>query len=85
MATKSYCYPDSKVLINKFDIRDMDSLMERERGFTSFRLTQLEANPIKGNFDLKHLQSIHKHLFQDIYSWAGELRLVEISKGVNFV
>ena len=24
--------------------------------------------------------SIHKHLFQDVYSWAGKRRKVEISK-----
>jgi cell filamentation protein len=34
-----------------------------------------------GNFGLKHLKSIHRHLFQDIYDWAGEIRTVEISKG----
>jgi cell filamentation protein len=27
------------------------------------------------------LQSIHRHLFQDVYAWAGEVRTVEIAKG----
>jgi cell filamentation protein len=35
----------------------------------------------RGSFDLAHLRAIHRHLFQDIYEWAGELRTVEISKG----
>jgi cell filamentation protein len=35
----------------------------------------------RGTFDLTHLRAIHRHLFQDIYEWAGELRTVEISKG----
>src|SRR5688500_1394481 len=35
----------------------------------------------RGTFDLKHLRAIHRHLFQDVYDWAGELRMVEISKG----
>ena len=35
----------------------------------------------RGSFDLAHLRAIHRHLFQDIYDWAGELRTVEISKG----
>jgi cell filamentation protein len=35
----------------------------------------------KGRFDLDHLRAIHRHLFQDVYDWAGELRTVEISKG----
>lgn len=34
-----------------------------------------------GAFDRPHLQAIHRHLFQDVYDWAGELRVTEISKG----
>src|SRR3954468_213577 len=34
----------------------------------------------KGNFDLDHLRAIHRHLFQDLYDWAGKLRTVEMSK-----
>ena len=34
----------------------------------------------RGSFDLDHLKAIHRHLFQDIYDWAGKLRTVEISK-----
>jgi cell filamentation protein len=30
---------------------------------------------------LTHLRAIHRHLFQDVYDWAGELRTVEINKG----
>ena len=30
---------------------------------------------------MAHLQSLHKHLFQDVFPWAGEFRLVNISKG----
>lgn len=81
MAAKSYRYPNSKVLINKLDIRDFDKLVEIERQYSYFRLAQLQVEPIKGKFDLKHLQGIHKHLFKDIYSWAGELRTLNISKG----
>ncbi|WP_405030014.1 Fic/DOC family protein [Neorhizobium sp. 2083] len=35
----------------------------------------------QGDFDLKHLKAIHRHLFQDIFEWAGQVRTVEISKG----
>jgi cell filamentation protein len=27
------------------------------------------------------LQAIHRHIFQDVYPWAGEFRTVNISKG----
>jgi cell filamentation protein len=44
------------------------------------RLRTREPLP-KGRFDLAHLGAIHRHLFQDVHDWAGEVRTVEISKG----
>ena len=41
-----------------------------------------EAMP-RGNLDYAHYRAIHKHLFQDVYSWAGQPRTVRISKGGN--
>ncbi|MGN9163780.1 Fic/DOC family protein [Tissierellaceae bacterium HCP3S3_D8] len=79
-----YCYPNSDVLKNKFNIRDSKKLELAEREYTSLTIAEIKVNPIKGNFDLKHLQDIHKHLFRDIYDWAGELRTVNISKGTHF-
>ncbi|EMU4429953.1 Fic family protein [Neisseria gonorrhoeae] len=37
--------------------------------------------PITGNFDLAHLQTIHRELFGNVYDWAGKIRRVDISKG----
>ena len=34
-----------------------------------------------GEFDPDHLKAIHRHLFQDVYAWAGEVRTVEIARG----
>lgn len=48
------------------------------------RLDDLLNNPIKGKLDLNHLQSIHKYLFQDIYEWAGKIRIVDIAKSNMF-
>ena len=28
----------------------------------------------RGRFDLAHLKAIHRHLFQDVYEWAGTTR-----------
>ncbi len=30
--------------------------------------------------DYTHFRAIHRHLFQDVYDWAGEARTVRISK-----
>jgi cell filamentation protein len=40
----------------------------------------LPSNPVISSFDLKHLQSIHKHLFKAVYPFAGEIRKTEIAK-----
>lgn len=77
----TYCYPGTDILKNKFNIKDQSLLDAKERLSTGFRLAQLELKPIEGNFDLNHLQKIHKHIFQDVYNWAGNMRVVDISKG----
>lgn len=79
MSDTTYCYPpDYTVLKNKLNLRTAGALAFAEREFVTFRMT--EAVP-RGAFDLGHLKAIHRHLFQDIYDWAGEIRTVEISKG----
>ncbi|MFS0852541.1 Fic/DOC family protein [Microbacterium sp. 179-I 3D4 NHS] len=35
---------------------------------------------IPQTYDLNHLRAIHRHLFQDVYDWAGEVRDVRIQK-----
>lgn len=77
----TFCYPGTHVLVNKFDIRDQQDLMALERRISGARHMQLLENPIVGTFDLDHLQAIHRHLFQDLYSWAGEIRTEDIAKG----
>lgn len=81
MSDELYCYPpDFVVLKNKLDLRDAELLDRFERRATAQRAAQGIPS---GKFDLAHLRSIHRHLFQDVYDWAGELRTVEISKGGN--
>ncbi|MFC3116973.1 Fic/DOC family protein [Cellvibrio fontiphilus] len=74
-------YPETEVLINKANIRTQDALDAFEADVTAVRLIELLDSPIPGTFDLAHLQAIHRHIFQDVYDWAGELRQVDIQKG----
>jgi cell filamentation protein len=69
-----YCYPNTTILINKFNIREKEELNAVERRITTLKIAGLEKNHIKGTFDLKHLKSIHKFIFGDIYDWAGQIR-----------
>ncbi|KPF66435.1 cell division protein [Bosea sp. AAP35] len=81
MSDEAYCYPpDFVVLKNKLNLRDAELLDRFERRAASQRAAQ--GIPF-GAFDLAHLRAIHRHLFQDVYDWAGELRTVEIAKGGN--
>ena len=66
------------VLINRLGIKDADRLACTEREIVAQRAGQ--GVPVR-DFDLDHLHAIHRHLFQDVYSWAGEIRTVEIAKG----
>lgn len=79
-----YCYPHSNVLINKLGIEDEEKLRIAEREITSLRIANAKISVIKGDFDLVHLQRIHKNIFGDIYEWAGEIRLVNVAKGNMF-
>ena len=79
-----YCYPKSNVLINKLDIKDLNILHEAERDYSSVRQAELLMQGVTGDFSFQHLCSIHKQLFQDVYSWAGKVRTVDISKGTIF-
>lgn len=73
------------MLINLADIKDQAALSQFERMVSKERLATLELTPIQGNFDLSHLQDIHRFLFQDIYPFAGQLRTEDISKdGFSF-
>lgn len=69
-----YCYPNSHVLINKFNILDSNDLNVVERQITALKIAEFSRAPIKGNFDMKYLQKIHRFILGDIYDFAGEIR-----------
>ena len=77
-AEDPYVYPGTTVLRNRLGTTDPDYLDKQERALVVLRSRR---GVPRGSFDLAHLRAIHRHLFQDVYDWAGELRTVEISKG----
>ncbi len=79
-AADAYVYPGTTVLRNKADIRDHDALDAFEADATAVRMLELLNQPIAGCFDFLHLCGLHRHLFQDVYEWAGEVRTVDISR-----
>lgn len=79
-----YCYPNSDVLRNRMDIRDQDRLSKIERDISFIKSTELMKKTSGVSFTAEHLCSIHAFLFGNLYDWAGQIRTVDISKGVSF-
>jgi cell filamentation protein len=71
-----YAPPDDRTLCNLFDERDPDLLARLEYVETAERHRELFAGEVTMplTFDAAHVRAIHRHLFQDIYEWAGEFR-----------
>jgi cell filamentation protein len=73
-----YCYPGTTVLKNKLRLvvqKDLDA-------FEAEIVAQRAEEPLPtGKLTYPHYRAIHRHLFQDVYDWAGKIRTVRISKG----
>jgi len=76
-----YLDPESGVLLNLAGIRDAMVLERFEAEMSVLRQMELSRQQVGGDFDLPYLKAIHRHLFQDVYEWAGETRTVDIAKG----
>ena len=59
------CYPDTTVLINKFDIHDEEKLNEVESVLASVRYAEWLNAPKADSFDFKHYKAIHHFLFSE--------------------
>jgi len=75
-----YAYSGTSVLQNCLDIRDAGILEAFEVEISTLRAEEPLPH---GTFDPVHYCSVHRHLFQDVYEWAGQYRTVRTSKGGN--
>jgi len=74
-----YLFPGLKVMRNRLGIRNAKGLEKEAYQFTALRAATLELGPIARG--LPHLCAIHRHLYQDIFDWAGDIREVDIYQG----
>lgn len=72
-----YCYPGSIVLKNVPGLRNAAALERFETASTAQRAD--EPLPA-GRLSVRHYRAIHRHLFQDVYPWAGTFRTVRLGK-----
>ena len=75
-----YYYRGTRVLKNIPGIRNAAALKRFETAITAQRSD--EPLPM-GRFSVRHYKAIHRHLFQDVYRWAGRVRTVRITKGMS--
>jgi cell filamentation protein len=75
-----YCYPGTSVLKNIPGFHDQAILETFEIDITTQRSEELLP---RGRLSVRHCQAIHRHLFQDVYAWAGRFRTVRMAKGTS--
>jgi len=75
-----YTYANSTVLVNKLGLTSQADLDAFEAEISSARATEPLPD---GLLDFAHYKAVHRHLFQDVYEWAGQVRTVRLSKGGN--
>lgn len=76
-----YVYKGTSVLKNKLKTRDAAVLSAFEVEMTTLRAE--EPLPA-GRFGTSHYRAVHRHLFQDVYRWAGRYRTVRTGKDGNW-
>lgn len=75
-----YLYEESLVLKNKLNIKIQEELDDAEADYVVYRLKDLAMNPMPGEYNTEHLLKMHHYIFQDLYEWAGEPRIIAIYK-----
>jgi fido (protein-threonine AMPylation protein) len=70
-----YVYPGTSTLANKLGITDAGMLRLAEYAATTRRTLDAPDFPLTA----AGYRATHRHLFQDLYAWAGELRSVGIA------
>jgi cell filamentation protein len=76
----TYLDPFTGVLVNLLGAHTQSELSTAEHDLVIVRHIQLSERPLAGAFDLDHLRALHRHLFGDVYPFAGEIRIVDICK-----
>lgn len=77
---QSYLYPGTEVFKNKLDIRDSKLLEQAELFYIMERMRQPLSKAAQ-ELSYNGFLALHRHLFQDIYTWAGKQRDYTTGRG----
>jgi cell filamentation protein len=72
--------PGSDTFINKLNIREPAALEGAERHLVAMRFEQ-GLPDVARSLNYAGLIEIHRHLFQDVYAWAGQERTYATGRG----
>lgn len=76
-APDRYRYAGTDILRNLPGLRDAELLARYE----AISVLARSGEPLPaGRFSATHFKAVHRHLFQDVYGWAGRIRETRISK-----
>ncbi|MBD5788365.1 Fic family protein [Cellulosimicrobium terreum] len=75
-----YLLEDGRTLRNRVGATTPETLRDREDRRVEARALTLREHGLPTTYDLAGLRAIHRHLFQDVYEWAGDVRTVSIRK-----
>lgn len=86
IALDPYIDPITGILRNKLGAKTQAQLDRAEAEITYIVILTLTkgSRPDSLTFDKTLLKEMHKEIFGDIYSWAGEFRTQDISKGSSY-
>lgn len=70
---------ENGTLKNKLGITDYEELRKAEAGIGAAKLIDIGSEFLR-DFDAELLRNLHKHIFGDIYDWAGQYRTTPLYK-----
>lgn len=78
-----YLLADGRTLRNLVGASTPRELRQIEDDLIEVRALTLRDHGLPAGYDLDGLRSVHRHLFQDVYEWAGDVRTVALRKGAE--
>ena len=77
-----YLEPGTGLLLNLIGAKTSAELARAEADLVAVRIIQLrDHHLVAPTRDIQEVLGLHKHLFQDLFSWAGEIRTIDMKRG----
>lgn len=77
-----YLEPETGLLRNLIGAQTYAHLAQAEADLVAVRIIQLrDHHLVAPTRDIQEVLGLHQHLFQDVFSWAGEIRTIDMRRG----